>query len=176
MCVLITVGVSGLHGDVTAPFRAFGFTTQPAVNPTSAAMPKNAIRIDVTAGGCSCALYQGDTPDPADAESERLRIVRKYARKGWSQAKIDRALGSRDHSSQQDRQGPKDLSENHAEQFAAAIESLSKLGARLTLLAHSFKGSFAEPFEISGATELPLDHYLKGHHYFPEDMLVTLVP
>jgi len=176
MCVLITVGVSGLRGDATAPFRAFGFTTQPAVNPTSAAMPKNAVRFDVTAGGCSCALYNGDTPDPVDAESERLRIARKYVRKGWSQAKIDRALGSRDHSSQSELPGPRDLSENHAGQFAAAIESLTKQGARVTLLAHSFKRSFAEPFEISGATELPLDHYLKSHHYFPEDMLVTLVP
>jgi hypothetical protein len=38
-----------------------------------------------------------------------------------------------------------------------------------------FSGSFAEPFEISGATELPLEHYLKAGNYFPEDTLVTLV-
>ena len=175
MCVLITVGVSGLRGDVTAPFRAFGFTTQPAVNPSSAAMPKTAVRIDVLAGWCSCPLYQGDTPKPHDAEAERLKLERKYARKGWSQAKIDRALAARTQPPQSDSGGRRDLSANPPAQFAAAIERLSKQGARVTLLAHSFKGSFAEPFEIQGTTELPLDHFLKSGHHFPEDMLVTLV-
>ena len=175
MCVLITVGVSGLRGDVTAPFRAFGFTTQPAVNPTSAAMPKNAVRIDVTAGGCSCALYNGDTPDPVNPDEDRLKRAHKYERKGWSQAKIDRALGPRASPSQPERPRPQDIAGNYPAQFAAAIETLSKQGARVTLLAHSFKGRFDEPFEILGTTELPLAQFLKVDHYFPKDMLVMLV-
>ena len=47
MCRIVTVGVAAFRGDVTAPFRAAGFGTRPAVNPTSAAMPRDAVRIDL---------------------------------------------------------------------------------------------------------------------------------
>jgi hypothetical protein len=167
MCFLVTVGVAGFRGDITAPFRAAGFTTNPAVNPTSAAMPRNAVRIDVTAGWCSCDFYGGDTPQKSDADPDAVR--RKYERKGWTQAKIDRAIAS---SRSVRAATPR---KNRDEQFAAAIGTLARQGARVTLLAHMFSGSFAEPFEISGTTELPLEHYLKAGNYFPADTLVTLV-
>jgi hypothetical protein len=167
MCFLVTVGVAGFRGDITAPFRAAGFITNPAVNPTSAAMPRNAVRIDVTVGWCSCDFYCGDTPQKSDGDPDAVR--RKYERKGWTQAKIDRAIAS---SRSARAATPR---KNLHEQFAAAIGTLAKQGARVTLLAHMFSGSFAEPFDITGTAELPLEHYLKGGNYFPEDTLVTLV-
>jgi len=164
MCVLVTVGISGLRGDATAPFRAAGFIAAPAANPTSAAIPRDAVRLDITAGGCSCSFYCGDTPEKPDPELAR----RRYERKGWTQAKIDRAMASRAAHATQPRS---DLRGN----FTAAIGILVKQGARVTLLAHMFSGSFDEPFEIAGTTALPLQHYLENGNYFPEDTLVTLV-
>lgn len=165
MCVVITVGVAGFRGDHTAPFRAYGFTTKPASNPTTAAMPRDAVCIDVTAAGCSCAFYGGDTPEKSDPDAVR----RRYARKGWSKAKIDRAVASsrstRPATPRVDLHG----------QFCAAIETLAKQGARVTLLAHMFSGSFDEPFEIAGTTELPLAHYVESGNQFPEDMVVSLI-
>lgn len=167
MCVVVTVGVAGFRGDATAPFRAAGFTTRPAINPTSAAMPRDAVRIDVTAGGCSCFFYSGDTPQKAEVDPDAER--RKYARKGWSQAKIDRAIASR-HASR-----PATPRIDVHAHFAEAIESLARQGARITLLAHMFSAGFDEPFEIVGTTQLPLQYYMKAGHYFPEDTLVTIV-
>ena len=165
MCVIVTVGVAGFRGDVAATFRASGFAAEPAANPTSAAMPSNGARLDITAGGCSCSFYCGDTPQKPDPEAAR----RRYERKGWTQAKIDRALAA----SQTAHKGKprNDLSV----QFASAVGALAKQGARVTLLAHMFSGSFDEPFEIAGTTALPLEHYLETRNYFPEDTLVTLV-
>jgi len=167
MCVIVTVGVAGFRGDATAPFRAAGFTTKPAINPTSAAMPRDAVRIDVTAGGCSCDFYCGDTPQKSAADPDAER--RKYARKGWTQAKIDRAIEARRSAR------PATPREGLDDQFAAAIGALARQGARVTLLAHMFSRNFDEPFEITGTTELPLDHYMKGGNYFPKDTLVTIV-
>jgi hypothetical protein len=167
MCVIVTVGVAGFRGDATAPFRAAGFTTRPAINPTSAAMPRDAVRIDVTAGGCSCDFYCGDTPQKSEPDPVAER--RKYERKGWTQAKIDRAIGARRSAR------PATPRKNLDDQFAAAVESLAKQGARVTLLAHMFSADFDEPFEIVGTTELPLKHYTSGGNLFPEDTLVTIV-
>jgi len=131
-------------------------------------MPRDAVRIDVTVGGCSCDFYCGDTPlkTAADPDAER----RKYARKGWTRAKIDRAIES---SRSAGRATPR---KHLSDEFAAAIETLAMQGARVTLLAHMFSRDFDEPFEIVGTTELPLDHYIKtGGNYFPEDTLVTIV-
>jgi len=165
MCVIVTVGVAGFRGDATAPFRAAGFITNPAVNATSAAMPYNAIRFDVTVGGCSCDFYRGDTPEKSDPEAAR----RRYARKGWTQAKIDRAIES---SRSAHAATPR---KNLDGRFTEAIELLAKQGARVTLLAHMFSDNFDEPFEIAGTTELPLGFYVKTGNYFPEDTLVTIV-
>src|SRR5687767_15023192 len=107
MCVIVTVGIAGFRGDATAPFRAAGFATRPAVNATSAAMPRNAVRIDVTAAGCSCNFYSGDTPQKSAADPDAER--RRYARKGWSQAKIERAIES-SRSAHRAKSSPDDLS------------------------------------------------------------------
>jgi hypothetical protein len=165
MCYVVTVGIAGFRGDATAPFRSAGFAAKPASNPTSAAMPRDAARFDITAGGCSCSFYCGDTPRESDPDAPR----RRYERKGWTQAKIDRALAS----SQAAHKGTP-RNELRA-QFTAAIGTLGKQGARIALLAHMFSGSFDDPFEIAGTTELPLEHYLKNGNYFPDDTLVTLI-
>jgi hypothetical protein len=166
MCVIVTVGIAGFRGDATAPFRAAGFTTEPAANPTACAMPRDAVRINVTAGGCSCNFYCGDTPEKTDPDADR----RRYARKGWSQAKIERAI-----EASRSAHRPKSARSDLPAQFAAAIETLAKQGARVTLLAYMFSGSFDEPFSIAGTTELPLGYYVKPGNYFPEDTLVTIV-
>jgi hypothetical protein len=133
MCVIVTVGIAGFCGDATAPFHAAGFTTEPAINSTAEAVPRDALRIGVTAGGCSCSLYCGDTAERPDPDAER----RRYARKGWSQPKIERAV----EASRLAHRNKSSRIELHA-QFAAAIETLAKQGARVTLLAHMFSGSF----------------------------------
>lgn len=166
MCYVVTVGIAGSRGDATATFRAAGFDATPAVNPTSAAMPRDALRLEVTAGGCSCSFYCGDVRETTDPDVVR----RRYARKGWSQAKVERAVEAslsahRSKSARDDLRSP----------IVAAIEMLARQGARVFLLAHMFSSGFDEPFEIVGTTELPLEHYLKTGNYFPADTLVTLV-
>jgi len=166
MCRLVFVGVTGGSGDPHGPFRAAGFTTRLASNPSCAALPATSVRIEVTTGTCSCDFYCGDTRYVSvDPEAAR----RRYERKGWSKAKIERALESRQKRHARTR--PIDL----GAQFAAAVETLVKGGAHVTLLAHDFDGLFIEPFEIVGTTQIPFAHYVARGNYFPEDTLVSLL-
>src|ERR1043166_8628453 len=93
MCHLITIGVSPDFSDLTVLFRSHDLHIAPAVNPdVRAAMPSQYTTFDVTDGGCSCSLYAGiRASSTLDESAERAR----YARKGWSEAKITRALESK---------------------------------------------------------------------------------
>ena len=81
-------------------------------------MPRDAVRIDVTAGWCACDFYCGDTPQESNEDPDAER--RSYARKGWTQAKIDRAIESR-------RSAGRATPRKHlSDDFAAAIETLAR--------------------------------------------------
>jgi hypothetical protein len=50
-------------------------------------------RYALVSGGCSCDLYRSPN-DPIDTADEIEKRRRKYQKKGWSQAKIERAIAS----------------------------------------------------------------------------------
>jgi len=53
--------------------------------------PEHLVAYSITSGGCACDLVTAGPPS-GDADVERERLRRKYERKGWSKAKIQRAL------------------------------------------------------------------------------------
>lgn len=169
MCSIVVVSVGGYAGNPREPFTARGFATPPPGNPACTALPAKSVTFEVTAGGCSCCFYIGDsTGSTFDVDRER----RRYRRKGWPAEKIEKRiallLAAREDSpsrSKRDEYG-----------FVDSIENLARARAKITLLAHSFRGAFNEPFEIAGTTELPLQHFLDSGGEFPEDRLVSLIP
>jgi hypothetical protein len=94
MCYFITVGIAREKTGLLLDRRNRGIHIAPQSNAHIARrLPKEYATFVVTSDGCSCGLYDGDadTDEPGQGVSfDRLR--KKYQRKGWSQAKIDRAI------------------------------------------------------------------------------------
>src|SRR5262245_5212933 len=136
MCRLVFIGVRNARDDVAAFFRARRFTAVPAANPTCEAMPPDAVRLQITNGMCSCSIYRVPGGAPAfDEAHERQR----YARRGWTAAKIERALDSSRAAHERRPRG------GIAREFVDAITQLVRSGAAVTLLAHDFTDLFTTP-------------------------------
>jgi len=91
MCRFLTIAVSGKSvPEVPEEFRRtinFAEQSNPSVIEHS---PPDWISFTVTSGGCSCNLYRA----LATAPDDRSKIEKKYRKKGWSNAKIQRAIES----------------------------------------------------------------------------------
>lgn len=167
MCHLLTIGISGGSGNPTEIFRTHGLHAEAAVNPdVRAAMPNGSVLLDVTDGGCSCSIRTRSIADPAvDEEAERGR----YARKGWSAAKIARAIESKQAA--HERRKPS----SRAQQFCQSIEALARAGSEIALISHFYEGLFAEEVVSVGArAQTSLQDFLSSLGAFPEDTLVTI--
>ena len=167
MCHLLTIGIVGGPGNVTDIFRAHGLHAEAAVNPhVRAAMPKGSLLLDITDDGCSCSICGGPFADaPFDVEAERQR----YARKGWSAAKVSRAIEAKQVAHARRRVSSK------TEQFCLSVEALARAGARIALISHLYGGLFAEEVVSVDARErISLADFLKSQGAFPTDTLVTI--
>jgi hypothetical protein len=166
MCRLIMVGVGGAKSDATEPFRRRGLAAMPATNSTSSVLPA-ATALEIAVGGCSCDLYTCDaSQDHVDGEKER----RRYERKGWSAAKIDRALDASRAAAERPT-----VRRGRAEAFVAALQQLVTERAQITLLVHDFDGLFTEPFRVTGEVTIPISDFVASGGRFPEDTVVSLV-
>jgi hypothetical protein len=91
MCYFLAAGVPAEHGWRLRDAFTLGYTLVPVTNAAMvAAFPTGyEIRL-VTTGTCSCDLYvRPGSAGPADA---RAHLRRKYAKRGWSDARIARAV------------------------------------------------------------------------------------
>ena len=167
MCHLLTIGISGGSGNPTDIFRAQGLHVEPAVNPhVRSAMPNGAVLLDVTDGGCSCSICVPSIADRAvDEEAARAR----YARKGWSAAKIARAIESKQAA--HGRRKPS----SRAQQFCLSVEALARSGSHIALISHFYDGRFAEEVVSVGArAQMSLQDFIVAVGAFPKDTLVTI--
>src|SRR5262245_9166657 len=87
MCYFITIAVPAKKVNLVNGIFGQGLNVTPTGNPcVVSALPNDFAAMLVTGGHCSCGLYSAPGPDRA----EDLR--RKYAKRGWSGAKIARAV------------------------------------------------------------------------------------
>jgi hypothetical protein len=91
MCFFLTVAVPAKNVDRIDEVFGPALACRPSNNPTVArAMPRGYAARTATVGGCSCDLYaRPGAASPADS-ADHLR--RKYEKRGWSAAKIARAI------------------------------------------------------------------------------------
>jgi hypothetical protein len=167
MCHLVTIGIASGPDNPADIFRARGLHAAPAVNPhVRAAMPTGSVLLDVTDHGCSCSIYAREAGHIAfDVEAERTR----YARKGWSRAKIARALESK-----QTAHGRRKV-HSKADQFCQCVEALVRAGSHIVLISHNYSGLFTEEAVSIGArSPISLQAFLETLGTFPEDTLVTI--
>jgi hypothetical protein len=96
MCFFITIAVpAGVSDAVRRRHSREGLLIEPTANPSAiAAASPRFVPLLVTFGGCSCGFYTRLQPVQSKEKAEQL--LARYRRLGWSQAKIDRALASRE--------------------------------------------------------------------------------
>ena len=102
MCYFITIIVPEQFLREKAVKTPRGLALTPMENPSiQKRIFKNEVQLALTSGGCSCDLYS--VPNEYDAEEpSQPDYSKKYAKKGWSNAKIARATTSRLQSANTD--------------------------------------------------------------------------
>ena len=98
MCYFITVAAVGSTAEALLNVRSRGLDVSPYTNRyLSRQLPEGSRTFALTSGGCSCGLYRGDPPNDEQDQEVLKRLRTKYQKKGWSQAKIERAIGDPEH-------------------------------------------------------------------------------
>ena len=91
MCYFVTIGVPERHAGRIRDTFSRGYQLDETKNASVlAAFPQNYAARLVTSGMCSCGLYARPRSPLSGNREQRLR--RKYAKRGWSEAKIARAI------------------------------------------------------------------------------------
>jgi hypothetical protein len=171
MCYLITIGIDKSLGSVLPEFGndREGLAVAPSRNPALAKIfPPGDLRLEITVGGCSCELFSTS----ASAEEEINREAaerRRYQKKGWSAAKIERALQASRVAHDRDRRG------DNARRFLEAILALLERTRSVRIFAHMYSGLFDTESVVAKAhASLTRAAYQANHGAIPEDVLCEI--
>jgi hypothetical protein len=137
----------------------------PGDTPTTRAFPRGMTCMEVTAGGCSCGIYRSPgSVDGVDVVRERAKLIAK----GWSNAKVERALAAKIDSNARTK-----AEDTAPADFKALVTGLVDHAGTVVLHAHFHHGNqrSAEVPPPATAT-LSLDDFLRAG--FAPDTLVTL--
>jgi hypothetical protein len=138
MCYLVTIGTSGSRAAVATllgPDLRLG--VQPSTNPSLQSLfPPGDQLFQVTSGGCSCDLVIQANELSRDGQRERLRS--KYTRKGWSVAKIGRALADWEvaHERRSQLQGAPRA------ELCALLRAIASESGSVRVFVHFYSGAF----------------------------------
>lgn len=116
---------------------------------------KNTTAFDLVRGTCSCDLYTR----AGTGQTEKLR--RKYQNKGWSEAKIQRALADKNMPN------PSHLRDD----VVSFLQSLLNASGRISLFIHWYNGAFdTEPINIKAQHDEQSSDALANS--IPEEVIV----
>lgn len=147
-------------------FAARGIVAEPTRNPAVAVMGTSATKFAISDGHCACSLYY----DSSSTKSEDPQVLRRrYARKGWTANRIERAIAARLAKFQANESAR--LDRNVLPEIVAALTDAK---ANVFLLAHSFRGSFDAAFEVSAREQVSAAAFTARGGQFAEDTLVTI--
>jgi hypothetical protein len=168
MCLLVTLGIEKSLGSTLSEFESGreALAVDPSRNPSVGRLfPPTDVLLEITVGGCSCGLFP--TPAKADhGEGER----RRYEKKGWSAAKIERAL----QASRAAR--GRDTERQNARRFREGIVALLRRTSSVRLFAHMYSGAFDSELVSSGRRiTMTVGEYQRQRGTLQEDVLVEIV-
>jgi hypothetical protein len=164
MCYFVTIGISTKRVDLLHKLETNGFAVNPSGNSSLRQIfPQSAAMFEVTKGWCSCSIYQA----PKASDTEHVR--EKYRRKGWSAAKIERALASKEHSMNNH------LASGDRAAFINTIAAIASECSPIYLFAHMYSGSIVEEvINCEGKGKLAVSEILSNGGAFLVDHLVSL--
>lgn len=94
MCYFITLAVPATHEKLILAHVPRGMHVAPAANPHMIrALPAGFVTRYLMAGGCSCDLFSTD--QSVDHSFDEAKLRHAYSSRGWSDAKIDRAIAQK---------------------------------------------------------------------------------
>ena len=135
MCFFVTVAVPSQYVDRIGEVFGRGFQTHETANPSvMAALPAGYAARRITSGMCSCDLY--GRRRTAEAPNPVAHLRRKYEKRGWSEAKIKRAL---------EQVAVKESKTNRASSgfrsdVLSGVETLCRAAGSVALLVHWYSG------------------------------------
>jgi hypothetical protein len=136
VCYLIHLGVPESSADAVPPGRVPRIARQN--NPSiAAAFGRSYVLFSITDGGCACALHSARA-EPGETADVVVTKRRKYERRGWSEAKIERALAASDAARAPTVTG------GISKDVAALIAGIARAAGEIRLLVHAYHGRFAE--------------------------------
>jgi hypothetical protein len=175
MCWFITMGVPAAGASLLEQRGASrgGLGVRRAANPHVARLfPASDVRFEITDGGCSCDLY-AEPSETGSTHAEQLR--EKYRKKGWSSAKIDRAV----QASEAARVAAMTRRRETGAQllFREVVAEQVRAFGTIRLFAHMYSGSQDEEM-VTSESRARLDLSAFVISGFPADTLVevTLAP
>ena len=175
MCYFVTVGVREagvLILDAEKRRRDRRFGVSPVKNPhVTAIFPPADKLFWITHGGCSCDLYlarkRGD-PEEATVEKERTR----YRNKGWSEAKISRALKAKHATRTPVPRGQRE--DTPTEKLSDLLSRLAGVAGGVRIFAHEYSGAVDEEV-VTGQQGKPLSVRCIAEGRLSEDLVVDLI-
>jgi len=172
MCWFVTIGVTSAGAAALEELgRARGeLGVSKSSNPHLARIfGVDDVRFEVTHGGCSCDLYTA--PRERDT-SEHERARARYRRKGWSEAKIARALEASETAKSAGVGRTREIGPDHA--FRGAISRQVREFGSVRIFAHMYNASQGEEqVACLGRRRITLDAFLESG--FPPDELVEVI-
>jgi hypothetical protein len=157
MCFFITgtLPPGGDEGAVRGVAKRFGRAWEPYPGARMARMLRLGETYYLTSpGGCDCETSLGLVAR-SRIRDDRDADVSRYIRRGWSAAKIERALQNRNSASAQRLEALRHAGEKDAKRWLGFLQAAigSRLTASLGLLLHFYDGGIEEAaFEFSRET------------------------
>ncbi|MBX3202772.1 MAG: hypothetical protein KF850_39045 [Labilithrix sp.] len=172
MCLFITLAVAPRHAESVQRIAGRELEARPQVNTSIAKLVAPRATFVLTTGGCSCDLFGAKRNDGKAAEEDRGAARRKYAKLGWSAAKIERAIAAR-HTSADGGRGLVGLRNDAREIIARIAEETGDVA----LLVHAYSGDIER--ETVCAAQGPVstpDELRSGRTSIPEDLILWIRP
>ncbi len=172
MCWYITMSVPRTHTSLVERIAKNHPEVEVRLSPdtTAAALCPggNAVYL-VTRGGCSCDICLAvSPPDTTDTERHRAKLKNK----GWSHAKIERAISEGSFTKGRNASLRADSFQIVVNAFRALVSDIAATSP-LTLFRHMYRGAIAtEQLPTVVASSLPVADFSASH--FPPDTVVHI--
>ncbi|MEO6925642.1 MAG: hypothetical protein ABI129_03155 [Rhodanobacter sp.] len=123
----------------------------------------------VTHGGCSCDIcFEASPPDQTDTERHRAKLKNK----GWSHAKIERAISEGSFTKGRNASLRADSFQKVVNAFQSLASEIA-VTSPLTLFRHMYHGAIAtEQLSTVATSSLPVADFSAAH--FPPDTIVHI--
>ncbi len=171
MCYFLTLGVPGKSAHFMSSAAPRGFALGLSENKSVLSqLPVDFRTYLLTSGMCSCGLYHRQTKRGTNP-SEFLR--QKYKQKGWSNARIERAI---DQTTKQ-RQGKGKISfVGLRPDVATIVTDIARQAGRVAVIAHWYGGNTEEETITLSAPRSIADDDLAARSFpFDEDELIWVM-